>query len=276
MNVIIFNDKDNFQGALKIINNGLPEGEKRFWDYNKYIPFIFKKLKEIDGLKDIPLELINTIFYTGKYTSKLVYKVNWDCKKKIKEIKNLMDKEEDLLKEIGKQKIESVLMSKIKEHVQNMKNFLEEKKKIYEDKILKNKRNFNGQKKLFEIINKNPSIDLRTTFLKEGDCEIYQKGVDGKIVTDLVNLAHTKTYDIALILSGDTDLVGAVKLVMKNLSKKVVVVACYNSQDKKETNVSDLKDKCNFFMNLHDYKKELCEISQILKIKEKSVLQSKN
>lgn len=264
MKVIIFNDKDNFQGALKIINKGLLGGEKRFWDYNKYIPFIFEKLKEVDGLKDVSLELINTIFYTGKYTSKLVSKVNWDCKKRIEEIKYLIDSEEKLLKEIKGQKIKPELTIKIEKHVQYMKSFLEMRKKAYEDKILKNKRNFNGQKKLFETINQNPSIDLRTTLLKEGDCEIYQKGVDGKIVTDLVNLAHTNAYDLALILSGDTDLIGAVELIMENLSKKVVVVACHDPQDKEKTNVSDLKDKCSFFMNLHDHREGLCNISKIL------------
>ena len=62
MKVIIFNDKDNFQGALKIINKELPEGAKRFWDYNRYIPFIFKKLQELDGFKETSLELVNTIF----------------------------------------------------------------------------------------------------------------------------------------------------------------------------------------------------------------------
>ena len=267
MKVIIFNDKDNFQGALKIINKELPEGEKRFWDYNRYIPFIFKKLQELDGFKEVSLELVNTIFYTGKYTSKLVYKVNWDCRKKIEEIKGLIDREERLLTEINGQKIEPKLMKKITDHVEHMKMFLEDNKKDYEGKIWKNKRNYNGQKKLFEMINKNPSIDLRTTLLKEGDCEIYQKGVDGKIVTDLVNLAHTKTYDLALVLSGDTDLIGAVELVMENLSKKVVVVACHDSEDKEKTNVSDLKNKCSFFMNLHDYKEELCNASKILKTK---------
>ena len=37
--------------------------------------------------------------------------------------------------------------------------------------------------------------------------------------------------------------------------------------DKEKTNVSDLKNKCSFFMNLHDYKKELCDDSKILRIK---------
>jgi len=241
MKVIIFNDKDNFQGALKIINNGLPGGKKKFWDYNKYIPFIFDELKKIDGLKDISLELTNTIFYTGKYTSRLISKVNWDCKRKIEEMKNLIEQEEKLFEEINGQEIESKILEKINHHVTHMKEFLENNKEIYEGKIIKNIRNFDGQKRLFEMIDKNPSIDLRTTLLKEGDCEIYQKGIDGKIVTDLVNLAHTGAYDLALVLSGDTDLVGAIELVMGSLSKKVVVVACYDSNDKKKTNVSDLK-----------------------------------
>jgi len=269
MKVIIFNDKDNFQGALKIINKELPEGEKRFWDYNKYIPFIFERLKELDGFRDSSLELVNTIFYTGKYTSKLIWKVKWDCEKRIAELESMIRQEEELLKDLENQKIESKVMIKIKNHVKKMKKFLEMRKESYEIKILKNQKNFDGQKKLFDIIGNNPLIDLRTVKLKEGDCEIYQKGVDGKIVTDLVNLAHTEAYDIALVLSGDTDLIGAVKLVMETLCKKVVVVACYDCEDKEKTNVSDLKKECSSFMNLHDYKEGLCEISKILRIKKK-------
>lgn len=157
---------------------------------------------------------------------------------------------------------------KIKDHVSFVKGFLEGKKKNIVDKIQKQLRNFKGQKKLFKKLDENPLIEIRTTPLKQADCEIYQKGVDGKLVTDLVHLAHTESYDIALVLGGDTDIIEAIKLVRDNLSKTVVIVACYDKQNPECTNVSDLKSKCDYFMNLHDYKDELFELFEELRKKE--------
>ena len=266
--VIIFNDKDNFDGSLNIINKSLPKGEKRFWDYEIYLPFLFKKLCELEGFKEEDLNLIKTFFYTGKYNSKLVSQLKWNCSKEILELDKIITKEKNLLKEIEKHKIDDVLATKIKEHVElNIRTF-EEKKEIYQNKIEKQIRNFKGQQGFIDKINKNPSIELRTTPLKQGGCEVYQKGVDGKIVTDLVNLAHTNSYDVAFILGGDTDYIEAIKLVKDSLSKIVVIVACYAPETDGGTNVSDLRGECNYFMNLHEYRDELVSLSEKRRIRE--------
>lgn len=51
MKVIIFNDLDNFNGSLSIINKDLKEDKKRFWDIDKYIPFLLEKIKNLDKSK---------------------------------------------------------------------------------------------------------------------------------------------------------------------------------------------------------------------------------
>lgn len=268
MKVIIFNDKDNLDGALNMLNRSYGEGNKRFWDFNKYIPFLFEKLKELEGFKDKDLKLTKTFFYTGRYNSKLLSKVVYDCKKKIFELDKLIRGEQDLLDEIKKTSIDPGVSSKIEDHVNKLKGIFELQKKEYSDKINKQKRNFNGQKGFIKKIDENVSIELRTTPLKQANCEVYQKGVDGKIITDLVNLAHTDAYDIAFLLGGDTDLIEAIKLVRNSLSKIIVVVACYDPGNDGRTNISDVKKECDYFINLHDHSKELYDLHEPLRQRE--------
>ncbi len=268
MKVIIFNDKNNFEGSLNIINNTYGKGNRRFWDFDKCIQFMFQKLKGLEGFKDKELELVKIYLYTGKYNSEVVSNFSWQCMQKVKELREMVKKEESLLKDLERQNIDSAILSKIKSHVKSVKETFEKKINEYLGKIDKQKRNFSGQKIFFEKLDKNPLIELRTTPLKQADGEIYQKGVDGKIVTDLVNLAHMRAYDVALLLGGDTDIIEAIKLVRQNLSKTVVVVACYNHGESGQTNISDVKDKCDFFINLHECKKELFDMSEPLRKKE--------
>lgn len=140
MRVIIFNDKQNFDGSLSLINKKFPKGEKRFWDIKKYMPFLFKKLKSIEKLKNLDLKLTKTFLYTGKYNSKLISKLKWSCCNNIKDINKIIKTEQSLLKELSKHNINENFKNKIKTHVNNIKNIFENRKKYYIDKIEKQKR----------------------------------------------------------------------------------------------------------------------------------------
>lgn len=264
MKVIIFSDKQNFDGSLNLINKKLKKKEKRFWNYEKYIPFLFEKIKSLDKLKDGDLRLIKTFFYTGKYNSKLINKFKWNCNKKINELNRLIINEQDLLDFISKQDIENNVKIKIKNHVKLFKEEFEQRKTEFKNKIEKQKRNFNGQKEFFEKINKNSLIEVRTTPLKQGDGEIYQKGVDVKIATDIINLAHSGAYDIALILGGDTDLIECIRLV-KEKGKIIIVVAFYTPGDPLSSTISDLIKIADHFINLNNLtKEEINKMSDLL------------
>ncbi len=269
MKVIIFNDKQNFDGNLTLINKKFPKGEKRFWDIKKYIPFLFEKLKSIKKLKNLDLELTKTLLYTGKYNSRLISKVKWSCSKNIKDTNKIIKTEKDLLDELSKHNIDKDLKKKVNQHVNNIKRIFENRKKYYINKIEKQKRNFKGQKSLFSKIENMSLIELRTTPLKQSDGEVYQKGIDVKLAIDLVNLAHNGAYDIALILGGDTDLIEAVKLVKNSLGKTVIIIANYVPGDPLSSNISDLKNEADHFLNLNsDFKKEeLIQMSDPLKQK---------
>ena len=257
MRLIIFNDIKNFDGCLNLINDSLEKGKKRFWNIDKYIPFLLEKIKSIDGkFSQEEIKLIKTYIYSGRYNSKIISGLKWSCKNKIKELQEIIDKEQLLLKEISKYKIDLTLKKKITDHVSNILNIFNKRKQFYLSLIDKQIKNREGQRSFFEKLGKNPYIDLRTTLLKQADGEIYQKGVDIKLATDLVNLANTNSYDIALILGGDTDLVECVKLVKENLSKIVIVVAYYTKGDPLFSNISDLKQTANYFINLKDLTEE--------------------
>ncbi len=268
MKVIIFNDIMNFDGSLNLINKNFPKGEKRFWDIDKYIEFFLTKIKTLDKSKfeKEELKLIKTMIYTGSYNSKLINKIKWSCNKKIEEMQYIIDRERSLLAEISKYNLNENINKKITDHVNNIIKVFNERKEFYIKRIEKQIRNREGQRKFFEKINDNPFIELRTTVLKQADGEIYQKGIDVKLATDLVSLAHTGSYDIALILGGDTDLVECVKLVRKNLSKIVIVVAYYTEGDPLLSSISDLKEAASYFINLKDLTKE--EINLISRLRD--------
>lgn len=63
-------------------------------------------------------------------------------------------------------------------------------------------------------------VELRLGQLKEFNGRFYQKGVDVRIALDMVRLAYHNAYDVAVLVSGDGDLVEAVRLV-RDLGKNV-------------------------------------------------------
>ena len=255
MKVIIFNDKQNFDGSLNLLNKRFTGGKRRFWLYEEYIPFLINKIKSFDNLSKIEPQLVKTLFYSGRYSSKLINSFKWSCYEKMAEINALIKKEKNLLDYVSQPKISHELRRRITNHFNDIKETLEKKKLDYLDSIEKQKRNYEGQKALFENIKRTPFIEIKTTPLKQSEGRIYQKGVDVMIATDLVHLAHTDAYNIALILGGDTDLIESIKLI-RSLGKIVVICAFYTEGDPLSSTISDLMGVCDHFINLRDLTNE--------------------
>jgi len=259
MNVIIFIDKDNFDGCLGLINKEFKKENRRFWNIDKYIPFLLEKVK--NKMKEQELKLIKTFIYTGAYNSEIISGIKWECNNKIKERQKIIDIENSFLGEITKLCSDCDLKEKINKkiinHVENSIIILDNEKNVYSERKDKQIRNREGQKKFFYKINQNPLMELRTTLLKHAEGNVYQKGVDVKLATDLIHLAYTNAYDVAVILGGDTDLVECVRLVKENLSKTVIVIARYVKGDALSSNISDLKKiVASDFINLKDFSQE--------------------
>lgn len=269
MKVIIFNDTQNFNGSLNFINKRFNKKKRRFWDYTKYLHFLIEKIKSLDDFNNIDIELVKVFFYEGKYSNNLIRRIKWGCHQKIREINQMINKEQVLLNLISQSKASNYLRKKINQHVENIKKDLEKKKQKYFDYIKKQERNFKGQKRFFKELEENPLIEIKSTPLKQREGEVNQKGIDVLLATDLVHLAHTKAYDIAIILSGDTDLIEAVKLI-KNLEKIPIIISYHTQGDSKLSNISDLMN-VGKFINLKDFTdKEIEKMSELKEGKEEN------
>ena len=263
MKVIIFNDTQNFNGSLDFINKRFKKSEKRFWDYKKYIPFLIKKIESLDDFNGVCLELSKVFFYEGKYSNSLIRNSKWNCNQKIAKLNNMIRKEQNLLNLVSQEKLSSQMRRKINIHVEEIKNQLEEEKQKFFSYISKQKRNFEGQKSMLKNIENNPLIDLRSTSLKQREGRIHQKGVDVLLATDLVHLAHTGAYDVAIILSGDTDLIEAVRLI-KTLGKTPIIFSYHTPGNPELSNISDLMN-AGKFINIKDFSEE--EIKQMSELR---------
>lgn len=68
---------------------------------------------------------------------------------------------------------------------------------------------------------------------------VFQKGVDVQLAVDLVANAYLNTYDIAVLFSGDIDLLESLKLI-KNLGKQIIIFSHYKNVAKEMVRESDL------------------------------------
>jgi len=274
MRVILFNDKNNFDGSLNLINKSLEKGRKRFWRIENCHSYIFEKLAEVFSWKPEELKLIRSYIYTGEYTSKVLKKHKKYCEKEIKRLNEYIKKEEELINKINENckncKVEDKIKEELREHVTLIKDDCNKEKIHLGRSIEKQKRNSEGQKNFFENIKNMGFTECRSTPLKHGRGIIFQKGVDVKLATDLIHLASVNAYDIALILGGDTDLIESVKLVKNALGKIIILVAYYDPDNLENCSISkEFINSADVFINLKDFKeKDIEKISELRRIKE--------
>jgi uncharacterized LabA/DUF88 family protein len=115
-------------------------------------------------------------------------------------------------------------ISRIKKHLVEEQNTVRKQKIQIE--LEKAERRREGQKDFFYKANDFDFFELRTKPLQYSDKEIhvFQKGVDVQIAVDLLAFAHNNSYDVAVLCSGDVDLLESIKMV-KNLGKKIIILS---------------------------------------------------
>lgn len=120
-----------------------------------------------------------------------------------------------------------------KEIIQRMEREIEEMKKSgeapeiikkKEEKLRKTERRYQAQRELIKTLAEYHFFELRTYPLKYDGKQIFQKGVDVQLAVDLVTHAFRDNFDIAVVCSGDIDLLESLKIV-KSLGKKVVIMS---------------------------------------------------
>lgn len=170
----------------------------------------------------------------------------------------MINKEQTLLNLVSQASTSSrLLRKKVHLHVNSIKKELEAEKDEILKYIEKQSKQFNGQKGLFRELEPNPLIDIKSTPLKQKNGEIFQKGVDVLLATDMVNLAHEESYDVAIILSGDTDMIEAVKLI-KSMGRTPIIISYHTPGNPEKSNISDLMN-IGKFINLRDFTNEEIE-----------------
>jgi uncharacterized LabA/DUF88 family protein len=71
-----------------------------------------------------------------------------------------------------------------------------------------------NQQKLFEQL-RHQQIDIVKGYLLERDGTYFEKGVDVRLAVDIVTMAQERQYDIAIVISSDTDLIPAMQQAAK-------------------------------------------------------------
>jgi uncharacterized LabA/DUF88 family protein len=78
------------------------------------------------------------------------------------------------------------------------------------------------QQRLFSHL-ENQGFCVKQGYLMENDGKYHEKGVDVKIAVDLLVGAYDDLYDVAILISSDTDLIPAIKKI-KHLKKELEYV----------------------------------------------------
>jgi uncharacterized LabA/DUF88 family protein len=72
-----------------------------------------------------------------------------------------------------------------------------------------------NQQKVFEQL-RHQQIDIVKGYLLERDGKYFEKGVDVRLAVDIVTMAQAKQYDVAVVISSDTDLIPAMQAAQKH------------------------------------------------------------
>ena len=178
--------------------------QNRIIDFHKINQFICEYLGGNEQFKKEKITHVRTYFYTGEYTDSI--------------LKRMRDTIENSTTEEEKTKA-TEYCEKTKAKKDRQRDFFDRLYRLY----------------FFEV-RKKP-----LQYTKEKG--IFQKGVDVQIAVDLVTNAHLNNFDIAVIFSGDIDLLESLKTV-KNLGKNVIIISHYKNIAK------DMKKEADFFIDL--------------------------
>jgi uncharacterized LabA/DUF88 family protein len=110
---------------------------------------------------------------------------------------------------------------------------------------------YRDQQEFFDILRKTPYLEVRLGSTKVTQGVSVEKGIDIMLATDLLYFAWNDFYDVALLVSGDSDFAYALQAV-KNMGKHVEVAYFERGISKDLLNVADNRHLLNrgFFKGL--------------------------
>ncbi len=281
MRLVIFDDLENSKRSLDLLNENRTT-DKRFWKFHLFRQLVYDKVKELLQNRHINLkskeikpeesiqnrqsflELVRTYGYSGEYTTETLNALNRSCGYTIREMTDLIKREDELLSKIRSVHKNDELRTQIENHVNYVKGVFE---KTRADKlwvIQTHKNSLSKQQEIFDGLRSNSFFELRTRPLLARNGFIQQKGIDVQLATDLIQLGHTHAYDVALILSGDVDLIESINLVRLVLGRLVIICAYYDEIHPLKSTISKkLIQQSDYFINIKDFNEtEIQEISE--------------
>ncbi len=102
------------------------------------------------------------------------------------------------------------------------------------------------------VLSSDMMVKLKETFDEEELFTYVEKGIDVHIAIDMVHLASQNNYDVAILVSGDTDFLPAVKLA-KKFGKHVTVAAFVDDNN----TCIHFQHTASSFMDLHHHVPQL-------------------
>ena len=115
---------------------------------------------------------------------------------------------------------------------------------------------YREQQDFLSALRETPYLDVRLGGTKLAQGVTVEKGVDVMLVTDLLNFAWDDLYDVAVLVSGDSDFAYALQAV-KNLGKYIEVAYFESNVSRDILDVADNKHLLdrNFFKDLWSHKR---------------------
>jgi len=99
---------------------------------------------------------------------------------------------------------------------------------------------YREQQEFLDILNKTPYLEVRLGGTKMAQGVPVEKGIDIMLATDLLDFAWNDFYDVAILVSGDSDFTYALQAV-KNLGKHVEVAYFEGGVSQDLLNVADTR-----------------------------------
>jgi len=110
---------------------------------------------------------------------------------------------------------------------------------------------YREQQEFLDILRKTPYLEIRLGSTKVAQGIPVEKGIDIMLATDLLYFAWNDFYDVAVLVSGDSDFAYALQAV-KNMGKHVDVAYFESGVSKDLLNIADNRHLLNrsFFIDL--------------------------
>ncbi|MEK6946429.1 MAG: NYN domain-containing protein [Nanoarchaeota archaeon] len=262
MKIIVFDDAANSIKSLERLNYRRPLSDKRDWKFSDFHKLILKKTQGLLKDRSNSFEVVRTYIYTGEYTQKVMGIFRKDCFNTIKDMDELIKNEVQLLQKVEGMGGANNLKLEIRQHVNTVKTKFEQIRQSKFDAMDNQAAQAEQQKDFFKKVRES-KFERRTTPLVNREGYIRQKGVDVKLATDLIKFAHSNAYDVAILMSGDSDLTESIKLVREQLGKIIILFAYLSPAGSTKYNTinNDLIELGDFFINADEFTEE--EIQEI-------------